>query len=445
MSDEFRNFILDNKLFESDARILLAVSGGIDSMAMAHLFLSIGMHPAVAHCNFSLRGSESDLDEVFVRDFAASHNLPFHSIRFDTKEYARSGKISVQMAARELRYEWFEKIRKENNYDLIAIAHNLNDNIETLLINLIRGTGITGLSGIRPAGNSVIRPLLFATRQKISEYCNENGIVYREDRSNAETKYTRNKIRHLVIPVLREINPSVEDTLNETAQRFASLDKIISDFIDNLIRMTSVAEGDTIVFSVNKLTELNPGRALLFELFSRYGVTGSGSSDLLRILNGKTGKKIITPTHRIVKNRDELIVSPARGSESADYLISKTGDFTGIPGVLSAEIIDIGQDFIIPRDNCVACIDLGKAGFPFILRGWRRGDFFYPLGMNKKKKLSDFFTDRKYSLPEKEKARILESDGKIVWLLGERPDDRFKVTASTSKVLLIRVLPCRSS
>ncbi len=209
--------------------------------------------------------------------------------------------------------------------------------------------------------------------------------------------------------------------------------------------MTSVASGDTIVFSVNKLTELNPGRALLFELFSRYGVTGPGSSDLLRILNGKTGKKIITPTHRIVKNRDELIVSPARGSETADYLISKTADFTGIPGVLSAEIIDIGQDFIIPRDNCVACIDLEKAGFPFVLRGWKKGDFFYPLGMSKKKKISDFFTDRKYSLPEKEKARILESDGKIVWLLGERLDDRFKVTASTSKVLLIRVLPCRSS
>lgn len=445
MPDEFRNFIQSNQLIEGNGRILLAVSGGIDSMAMAHLFLSIGMHPGIAHCNFQLRAAESDLDEEFVRDFALQHDLPFYNVRFDTRDYSRSRKISVQMAARELRYEWFEKIRKAYNYDLIAIAHNLNDNIETLLINLTRGTGLTGLSGIRPAGNFIIRPLLFATRQKITEYCTENRIAFREDRSNAETKYTRNKIRHLVLPILKEINPSVEETLNETAQRFASLDKIFAGHIEQLIRAASVASGDTIIFSVNKLTELNPDKALLFELFSRYGITGSGSSDLFRMLNGKTGKMIITGTHRIVKNRNELIVAPIARRESVDYLISSTEDLKDVPCIISAEIIYRGPEFIIPGDSNFACLDLEKISFPLVIRGWRKGDFFYPLGMTAKKKLSDYFTDRKYSLPDKENARILESDGNIVWLIGERIDERFKVTASTTKILLIRSQPCQSS
>jgi tRNA(Ile)-lysidine synthase len=445
MPDEFRSFIQSHHLVESDGRILLAVSGGIDSMAMAHLFLSIGMRPGIAHCNFSLRAAESDMDEEFVRDFAKQHDLPFYSVRFNTREYARNRKISVQMAARELRYEWFEKIRKTYHYDLIAVAHNLNDNIETLLINLTRGTGLTGLSGIRPSVNHIVRPLLFATRQKITEYCNENRIAFREDRSNAGTKYTRNKIRHLVLPILKEINPSVEETLNETAQRFASLDKIIAGHVDQLIRTTSVSSGYTTIFSVNKLTELNPDRALLFEVFSRYGITGSGSSGLFGLLKGRTGKMLITETHRIVKNRNELIVAPVARRESFDYLISKPVDLNDVPGIMSAEITDRGPDFIIPCESNVACIDLDRISFPLVIRGWKRGDFFYPLGMNGKKKLSDYLTDRKYSLPGKENARILESDGKIVWILGERLDERFKVTSSTTKILLIRLRPCRSS
>jgi tRNA(Ile)-lysidine synthase len=206
-----------------------------------------------------------------------------------------------------------------------------------------------------------------------------------------------------------------------------------------------VSSGNTIIFSVNKLTGLNPDKAMLFELFSRYGITGSGSSDLFRMLNGKTGKVIITGTHRIVKNRDELIVSPITGRESINYLISKTEDLKNIPGIMSAVITDRGPDFIIARDSNVACIDLEKIIFPLVIRSWRKGDFFYPLGMNSKKKLSDSFTDRKYSLPDKVNARILESDGNIVWLLGERLDERFKVTPSTTKILLIRLQPCQSS
>ena len=220
MLDRFRKFIAENNLINPGDRILLAVSGGIDSMVMTHLFLQLDHKMGIAHCNFSLRDEESDKDEEMVRKFAGEHNILFFSTRFKTKAFAKENGLSVQMAARELRYIWFEKIRLENLFDKIAVAHNLNDNIETLIINLTRGTGIAGLTGMRSISNRIIRPLLFATRKDITEYCLQNQITFREDKSNADTKYTRNKIRHLVIPVLKEINPSIETTLNETAERF---------------------------------------------------------------------------------------------------------------------------------------------------------------------------------------------------------------------------------
>ena len=434
----------ENNLFDRKSRILMGVSGGIDSMVMAHLFIASGINTGIAHCNFSLRGREADLDEGLAGDFASSNNIPFYKIRFDTAGFASSKHISVQMAARELRYEWFEKTRQENGYDLIAVAHNLNDNIETLLINLVRGTGLTGLTGIRPVVNKIIRPMLFATREKIKEYSIEHSVIYREDRSNAETKYIRNRIRHLIIPVLKDINPSVEMTLNETCKRLSSLDRIISGQIGEIRKRTSVVSGDKTVFNVNKLTELHPDKALIFELFSLYGINGSLSGTLEAMLKGKTGKTINTGTHRIIRNRNEIIVTPVRKSAGKIYRIECIDDFSDIPGIESAEIKDAGPDFEIPYDRRIACIDINKAGFPFIIRSWEKGDYFYPLGLGGRKKLSDYFTDRKFSLPDKEEARILESGGMVVWIIGERIDDRVRVTDSTSKVLLIRLLPCRS-
>jgi len=250
MFEEFKSYIKKNNLFRKHDRILMAVSGGIDSMVMSHLFIRLGTEKGIAHCNFSLRGVESDLDEELVKDFACKNGIPFYSIRFNTLEHASSNGISVQMAARELRYEWFEKTRFENSYRLTAVAHNLNDNIETMLINLTRGTGLTGLSGMRPSANMIIRPLLFASRQGIEKYCIENRVPFREDKSNAETKYTRNKIRHLVIPVLKEINPSVEVTLNETAARLAGIDEIVSEYIESIRSGASFKKGTTTIFNV---------------------------------------------------------------------------------------------------------------------------------------------------------------------------------------------------
>ena len=234
MVSEFKKFISENNLIKPGDKILLAVSGGIDSMVMTHLFQSLDYKIGIAHCNFSLRGRESDKDQEMVSLYASEHNIPFYSTRFETKAFAKKNKLSVQMAARDLRYKWFEEIRTKHGYDSIAVAHNLNDNIETLLINLTRGTGLTGMTGMRPVSNRIIRPLLFATRQEIMSFQIRHKIAFREDKSNADTKYTRNKIRHLIIPVLKEINPSIETTLNETAERFTGINEIVSNYISGL-------------------------------------------------------------------------------------------------------------------------------------------------------------------------------------------------------------------
>jgi tRNA(Ile)-lysidine synthase len=437
MFEEFLSYIRKNNLFKRQDRLLLAVSGGIDSMVMSHLFLKLGTDIGIAHCNFCLRDKESDKDEELVKKHAYENKIPFNSIRFNTKEHAAKNGISIQMAARDLRYEWFEKIRLENHFDLIAVAHNLNDNIETMLINLTRGTGLTGLSGMKPASNRIIRPLLFASRKKIEEYCSDYHITFREDKSNAETKYTRNKIRHLIIPILKEINPSLEETLNDTAERLSGIDEIVSGYINSIRSQTSIRKGTTTVFDVEKFKIYLKSKALIFELFSPYGVTGLATGDLVRLMTGKTGKQIFTKTHRILRNRDELIVSPLVTHSQDYYEINGVEDLLKVPGIKSAGIIYAGPGYRIPRKKSVASIDSEKIKFPLIIRGWKRGDFFYPLGMKQKKKLSDYFIDRKYSLVKKENALILESEGKIVWIIGERIDERFKVTDSTTGILKI--------
>ena len=438
MLKEFKKFIAENNLVKPQDRILLAVSGGIDSMVMAHLFLHLDNETGIAHCNFSLRAEESDNDEKLVQKFAADHNLPFYSAVFRTKEIAKNKGLSIQMAARELRYEWFEEIRMKYNYDSIAVAHNLNDNIETLIINLTRGTGLAGLSGMRPVKNRIIRPILFATRQSIINYCKHEGIAYREDKSNADTKYTRNKIRHLVLPLLQEINPSIEATLNESADRFYELNEIISEHISGLRdKITENKEGFTI-FNISRLKELTHNMAIIYELFKPYDLRNAQLSDLLKVIKGKTGGWISTDTHRIIKNRKELIVSGEEVRKENRVIVKNITALKRVPLIESAEYINITSGFEIPAETSVACISTEKLVFPLTIRKWEAGDFFYPLGMMQKKKLSDYFIDKKYSILDKENKLILESDGKIIWIIGDRLDNRFRVTPETKKALLIK-------
>ncbi len=438
MLNELKRFIAANNLIKTGDRILLAVSGGIDSMVMAHLFLNLGYKTAIAHCNFGLRGKDSEKDEDLVRNFASEHSIPFHTKRFETKNFAKKNGYSVQMAARELRYKWFEELIKEYNYDCVSVAHNLNDNVETLLINLIRGTGIAGLTGMKPVNNRIMRPLLYATRNDITIYCDNNKITFREDKSNADTRYIRNKIRHQVIPLLEEINPSIETTLNETGERLSGITEIVNEFISELRNNVTEQRDSSIVFNINLLKDQIHNRAVLFELFKPYGITNVKLNDLIKVIHGKTGGQIHTGSHRIMKNRNEIIISGEDTGAASSFFIAEVSDFANIPGISSAVIIETNGSFEIPSDPFTCCIDLEKVLFPLTIRRWKAGDYFYPLGMRHKKKLSDYFIDSKYSRLDKENKLILESAGKIVWIIGDRIDNRFRITSSTKNALLVK-------
>jgi tRNA(Ile)-lysidine synthase len=439
MVEEFRKYIVENDLINQSDKVLLAVSGGIDSMVMAHLFLAIKSNIGIAHCNFNLRGKESEKDEALVRNFALNNNVPFFSESFDTTGFAAEKGISIQMAARELRYRWFEEIRLKHKYTSVSVAHNLNDNVETFLINLTRGTGIAGLTGMKPKFRNLIRPLLFATRHAIAEYRILNNVEYREDRSNAETKYTRNKIRHIIIPQFKEINPSFETTITDTSERLNEINEIVTDHISGIREKVSVIRESTIVFKINILQGLSPKQTILYELFRPYGIGKGQLADLVNLIDGKTGSQLITSGYRLLKNRKELVISKNDDDSEDFYKISSVNDFMKFPGCISAVIREINTSFIIPESSNIACLDAGKISFPMIIRKWKHGDSFYPLGMKQKKKLSDYFVDRKYSVLGKERCRILESDDKIVWIMNDRIDNRFRIGSGTKNALIIEV------
>jgi len=438
MINNFLKYIEENKLVCKGDRILAAVSGGIDSMVMTDLLMKAGLLSGIAHCNFKLRGKESDLDEQMVRRYAARYRIPFYSIRFETKDHANSKGISIEMAARELRYDWFRKIMKEEGYASIAVAHNLNDNIETLLLNLVRGTGIAGLTGMKPSANYIIRPLLFATRKSIEEYCKKNKISFREDRTNADTNIIRNKIRHKVIPVLREINPSVESTLNETAERLSGIYDILTEGIASIRNSIFRERDDKITVTINQLEPYLHNKTFLFELFRPFGLTGSLTGDLLKIVKGPTGGQIFTGTYRILKNRKEIIISAQSEVENKTFIAASLAELKMCPFITGVKTISASKRLSMDADPGMAYLDFRKISFPVKIRKWEAGDFFFPFGMNRRKKLSDYFIDGKLSRFEKEKALILETGGDIAWIIGRRIDNRFRVTKSTQKVLVIK-------
>jgi tRNA(Ile)-lysidine synthase len=405
-------------------------------MVMSSLFLHLPFERGIAHCNFSLRGEESDRDEELVRRFSSENGIPFFSIKFDTRNYARDHGISTQMAARELRYHWFEQIRESNGYNAVAIAHNLNDNAETILINLARGTGPSGLAGMKPKTGRIIRPLLFASRRQISAYAEEHRVEYREDQSNSEVKYTRNKIRHNLLPLLEEINPSIINTLTETAARFSELDEILSVYISGVKKELIRSDDGNYMIDIAKLSTYSDNRTILFGLFREFSLDNTMLADLQNIINGRTGSHINTGTHRIFRDRNELIIT---GMEAGPFIttVVSTEELNRIDGI-SAEIRNVDDGFLIPRDSKIAALDLDRIVFPLTVRRWQPGDFFYPLGMKERKKLSDYFIDRKYPVPDKEKKMIVESAGNIVCIIGDRIDDRFKITPGTKKALIIQ-------
>lgn len=438
---KIHSFISASHLAANGNRILLGVSGGIDSIVMAHIFLHLPYTLGIAHCNFTLRGEDSDLDEEFVRQFAVLNSLPFFSTRFSTKDYAARHGISTQMAARELRYEWFESVREKHGYEAIAIAHNLDDHAETMLINLTRGTGPAGLTGIKAKSGRVIRPLLNVSRKEIEEYAAAHGINHREDSSNAGVKYARNRIRHLVIPVLKEINPSILDTLNETSLRFSEINSIVSGYIDKTVSDFMITEGNDHIYDIEKLKGVINNGTILFGIFSRYGLSNVQTGDLRNIIGGRPGSMLITATGmRIVRDRTRLIVAPPADSAFDPLIIRDQKELMELK-IFTPEIRTVDGSFLLPKEKTVTCIDIGRLAFPVILRKWENGDFFYPLGMKGRKKLSDYFIDMKYSIIEKERKLVLESDSQIVCIPCDRTDERYKVTTETKQVLILRKAP----
>ncbi len=433
-------FVEEEKIFYSNEKILVAVSGGVDSVVLLDLLCEMGVECGVAHCNFHLRGDESDGDFEFVKNLAGKKYLAFYSKDFDTKKYAAENKISIEMAARDLRYDWFKELREVFNYKYIAIGHHADDVAETVLINLVRGTGIHGLSGIKSKLGKIVRPLLPFARKQLLEYAKENSIVFREDSTNAETDYVRNKIRHQIMPVLEEINPAIRTTMTENVQRFREVELIYNRVIEeNRLHLVFTRENQLMI-SIPKLKDLLAPVSHLFELLSPYGFHHRDVRKIVKSINGISGKLFYSATHQLLRDREYLILSEISESNTNEYLISEEDNMIEIPLEIKVSKLDRTPGFKFSTNSKIACFDSNLLKFPLSLRKWKEGDSFHPIGMKGKKKISDFFIDQKFSIQEKENTWLLLSGNKIVWVLGYRMDDRFKITNATTKIYQLELV-----
>ena len=418
--------------------VLLAVSGGADSMVMAHLFLMAGIPFGVAHCNFGLRAHESDMDEQLVREWCVRHSIEFHSTRFDTKQKAAEWKKGTQETARILRYEWFEAIRAGFHYDKVATAHHADDNMETLLINLFKGTGIGGLHGILPENGVIIRPLLFASKDMMAAYATANDVAYREDASNATDDYLRNAVRHNIVPVVKQWFPNAVQHVNESISRFAEAEVLYRKAIEAERKKLIEKRGQDYYIPIRKLKNHEPLATICYELMLPFGFSSGQIPNVVGLLSSETGHYVTSSSHRVIRNREFLIVTTIP-SEAADLISIDT-----VPAIVQAgkyqysfSIAD--KPSAIATDANIATIDLTGIEFPIVLRKWRTGDYFYPLGMKmKKKKVSRLLIDEKVPLHQKEEIRILECGERVAWVSGIRLDERFKIKDSTTKVLLVK-------
>lgn len=421
--------------------ILVAVSGGKDSMALAHLLLQSGHSISLAHCNFQLRADASDLDEELVTNWAKSYGITCHTIRFETEKEMAFHKMGVQETARLLRYNWFKELKQQHHYCAIATAHHANDNAETLLINLCKGTGIAGLHGIPPKNENIIRPLLFANRLAIEEYILAHQIPFREDESNSGTKYLRNKVRHLIIPALNEVFPDVVERLNDNIQRFRQVEVIYKLAVEEEKKKLIEKRGADVYIPILKLLKRPAYEAVCYEIFGAYGFSSAQIPEILRLLKSESGHYVSSTTHRVIRDRNFLIITENK-SENSDLILvdqlPQTVDTEQGQFIFSLE--EKSSD--LNESSNQAMIDFSLLEFPLLLRRRRTGDYFYPLGMGmKKKKISRFLIDQKIPLHLKEQVWIVESKVKIVWIAGMHLDERFKISNKTQKILRILFLP----
>ena len=435
MLRQFKQFVNSNQLFDHSHSLLAAVSGGADSVVMLHLLAQSKFKVAVAHCNFQLRGADADGDEEFVGQLAEKYQMPFFSIRFDTLAYAEQNRLSVEMAARELRYNWFAKLAAEHHFDRILTAHHLNDNIETLLLNLTRGTGINGLAGISAVNGNIVRPLLFASRDQIEEYAHLNNLKFRTDCTNLTDDYQRNIIRHRIVPVFKEINPSFEERMSKNFKHIGQAADIYNWYVSKAINEILCKKGEQATIDAEKLMNQPFAEPVLHECLKPFGFNSAQIEAMLKNIGQKSGTTFQSATHKLLIDRDKIIIKPADSNEFQPIIIDSPHDIESIG--LTMNVVPI-TDFVLDKRPCTACLDFDKLRFPLTIRRWQHGDVFHPIGMKGAKKLSDFFIDNKIDVFSKESALVITSNDKIAWIVGMRPDNRFKVDNKTQQVLVIQ-------
>ncbi len=436
---KFIEFAQQNNLFHANSKILAAVSGGIDSVVMAHLLKAAGLNFSIAHCNFQLRGDEATRDQAFCNDLAQQFRVKFHTINFDTSAYATQNKISIQMAARDLRYQWFEQLRQQHGYDVIALAHHQNDAIETILLNLTRGTGIAGLHGILPRNGHLVRPLLFMGRDEVQELMEQNGLKYVEDSSNASTKYARNKIRHDVIPKLKELNPSLEKTFENSLQHFRDMELLLELRVEELKQELFSENGDEIQIALSGLKKIEPKRLLLFKLLQEYGFNETTVNDLIVSLDKHSGRVFESETYKLILDRERLILTKKDMGQPQTVQLNE-GDHEIIYGRYRINVLHDDSPLIIKDNPLAVAIDSELLIYPLTIRPWQQSDFFYTLGMKTRKKLSDFFIQQKIPLHKKSAIPLLvNGNGDIMWIAGHRLSERYKVSAKTKKVTIFEL------
>ena len=434
MLDQFQAYINRYHLIAEGDRLVLALSGGIDSMVLADLLLKMNVDFVVVHCNFHLRGEESDGDERFVREYAEKNGIQYFVKHFDTEKYAAEQGISIEMAARDLRYAWFEELRQQLNYDKIAVAHHADDQAETFFINLLRGAGLRGLKGMQPQNGAIIRPLLWVSREQIHQYALENEIIWREDHTNAESVYLRNKIRNQLLPVFDELHPDARQGLYKSLEHLASENELYRELLSE--KFSQIVEEQDDVFVVARRNDEAIQPQLLFEWLRQFGFNTDQCRFIFDSMQTGIGNKYYSPTHQLVICRNELQLSEIKSVKDEEIRIEAGQEELTSPIHLCFSQFEKTGDFVIDKSPNVALLDANKIQFPLTLRHWRHGDRFHPLGMKGSKLLSDFFVDQKFTEAQKANVFLLVSDDdEVLWVVGHRIDDRYKVTSETKSIL----------
>lgn len=436
MLEKLQQYINYKFSFLKEKKLLIAISGGVDSVVLTHVLHQLNFDISLAHCNFNLRGTESNKDEVFVKELGEKLNLKTFTTSFETEKFANENQLSTQVAARNLRYDWFQEIAKKHSFNFVLTAHHTDDNLETFLINLTRGTGLEGLTGIPEMNKNIVRPLLVFSRDEIENFATENNIDWREDKSNTSNKYVRNKIRNQVIPVLKEINPTLLENFQKTSEHLQESQQLIDASITELKKkIVKKTENGHLKIDISEIQKTNNPKAYLYQLLKGFSFTEW--NDVTNLLDAQSGKEVLSKTHRLLKDRDFLILSKKMEIKTNNIFLI-TENTLEITNPIHLKITTISE--VEKESKTTIYIDKNSIAFPFTIRKWEHGDYFYPKGMQGKKKISKYFKDQKLSLIDKENTWLLCSENNIVWVIGKRQDNRFLANKKTASILKIELL-----